>query len=516
MLPGDPTTPGYPSLPGVPRGDPHYASPKIPSVPISYEDAIPILRALNGYGPKASDFNEYWQGGGLYHKGIDYNIGPSPSNLALNLFNQQEYTITPIWNVIGVVNGTIPDEVLVIGNHRDAWILGGAADPNSGSAAINELVRSFGIAIKNGWKPRRTIVFASWDGEEYGLLGSTEWVEEYIPWLSASAVAYINCDVATGGSHFSTRASPTINQAIHEAASLVQSPNQTVPGQTIRDLWDGSIGVMGSGSDFTAFQDFAGISSMDMAFASGPGDPVYHYHSNYDSFAWMNKFNDPSYEHHTAITKLAGLIALSIAENPIIGFNATDFASHLEGYLGSIETLARKKSPSSLAKRGSSSSATMSTSSTSFPALHTSISRLVSASQKFDKYATSLRNELSTPIPWYRLWRKAQLYRAVRVVNHKYKNLERMFLYEEGLDSRPWFKHVVFAPGLWTGYSGATFPGLVEALNEEGGDGIGVKVCTPNSLAFPLSPFTMSTSPSSFLPLIFFQPIRHQAKDQAR
>lgn len=216
VAPGDPTTPGYPSKPGADRQPVDGAIPSIPSLPISYLDALPLLKALNGHGPKAKDFNKYWQGGGLGYKGIDYNIGPSPDHLALNLYNEQDYQITPLWNVIGIINGTIPDEVIVLGNHRDAWILGGAGDPNSGSAALNELVRSFGAALEAGWKPLRTIVLASWDGEEYGLVGSTEWVEEYLPWLSASTVAYLNVDVGTAGPHFTASAAPLLNKALIE------------------------------------------------------------------------------------------------------------------------------------------------------------------------------------------------------------------------------------------------------------------------------------------------------------
>ena len=135
----------------------------------------------------------------------------------MNLVNEQDYVTTPLWNVIGVINGTIPDEVIVLGNHRDAWIAGGAADPNSGSAALNELVRSFGVALSAGWRPLRTIVFASWDGEEYGLIGSTEWVEEYLPWISGSTVAYLNVDVGTRGPEFRLSAAPLLEQVVIEA-----------------------------------------------------------------------------------------------------------------------------------------------------------------------------------------------------------------------------------------------------------------------------------------------------------
>lgn len=175
VAPGDPTTPGYPSKPGVPREPVEGRIPSIPSLPISYIEALPILKSLNGHGPKASDFNKFWtKNAGLGYKGVKYNVGPSPDNLQLNLVNEQEYVTTPLWNVIGVINGTLADEVIILGNHRDAWIVGGAGDPNSGSAALNEVIRGFGQALRLGWKPLRTIVFASWDGEEYGLLGSTE------------------------------------------------------------------------------------------------------------------------------------------------------------------------------------------------------------------------------------------------------------------------------------------------------------------------------------------------------
>jgi N-acetylated-alpha-linked acidic dipeptidase len=153
---------------------------------------------------------------------VDYNIGPSPDHLVLNLVNEQEYVTTPLWNVIGIINGTLADEVIVLGNHRDAWIAGGAGDPNSGSAALNEVIRGFGVALQAGWKPLRTIVFASWDGEEYGLVGSTEWVEEYLPWLSGSAVAYLNVDVGTKGHDFKLSAAPLISRVVSQIRKLAR------------------------------------------------------------------------------------------------------------------------------------------------------------------------------------------------------------------------------------------------------------------------------------------------------
>lgn len=462
LLPGDPTTPGYPSKPGVPRLSPNDTIPGIPSIPISYADALPLLKALNGHGPKAKSFSKYWQGGGLGYLGVKYNIGPSPEGLVLNLVNEQEYVITPLWNVIGIINGSIADEVVVLGNHRDAWILGGAGDPNSGSAAMNEVVRAFGIALAQGWKPLRTIVLASWDGEEYGLIGSTEWVEEYLPWLNATAVAYLNVDVGTVGPNFKAAAAPLLNKALIETTKLVISPNQTIPGQTIHDAWDKRIRTMGSGSDFTAFQDFAGIPCIDMGFQARDEDPIYHYHSNYDSFYWMDTYGDPGWHYHVTIARLWALLAARIVETPIIQLNATDYALGLQKYMKTVEEKAHKASAAGkfINEQGLPFNV-------SFKALDFVIERFLNTSSVLDATAAELLETVTKdPLPWWRWWEKIRLYRRVKLVNDKYKTLERLFLYDKGLDGRPWFKHVVFAPGRWTGYAGATFPGLVEAIED--------------------------------------------------
>ncbi|OQE39136.1 hypothetical protein PENCOP_c007G06598 [Penicillium coprophilum] len=453
ILPGDPTTPGYASKPGCERQDPHNSIPSIPSLPVSYKEALPFLKALNGHGPKASEFNEFWQGGGLGYKGVEYNIGPSPEDVVINLHNLQEYVTTPLWNVIGTIKGHIPDEVVILGNHRDAWIAGGAGDPNSGSAALNEVVRSFGEALKAGWKPLRTVVFASWDGEEYGLLGSTEWVEEYLPWLSKANIAYLNVDVAAAGTNFEPRASPLLNKVIHDVTALVQSPNQTVRGQTIRDVWNGKIATMGSGSDFTAFQDFAGVASLDFGFGRGKNDPVYHYHSNYDSFAWMEKYGDKDFLYHQACTKLWALAAAQLVESPLLALNATDYSLGLGSYLDHI-----KPAADNLPEKTH----------FDFAPLDSAILEFQESAKAFDARAADLKSHLGDDVPWYHWWKKVRLWFQIRVVNAKYKGIERAFLYQPGLDGREWFKHVVFAPGIWTGYSGATYPGLVESL--EAGD----------------------------------------------
>ncbi|KAI9802473.1 MAG: hypothetical protein M1825_002858 [Sarcosagium campestre] len=487
MGPGDPTTPGYPSLPGAPRRDTNGSIPSIPSIPISYRDALPLLKALNGHGPNASSFNKYWQGGGLAYKDVEYNIGPSPDTLAVNLVNEQEYVTTPIWNVIGIINGSIPDEVVILGNHRDAWIAGGAGDPNSGSAALNEVIRSFGVALKGGWKPLRTVVFCSWDGEENNLIGSTEWVEEYLPWLAGSAVAYLNVDVGTVGPHFTAAAAPLLNKVLTAGTRAVQSPNQTERAQSVHDLWDKKIRTMGSGSDFTAFQDFAGIPCIDMGFITGKTDPIYHYHSNYDSFDWMRRFGDPGWRYHVTVTKLWSLIAASLIESPLIPFSAGDYAVALQRYLHDATAVPSSSSPLSSsqsqsqtataagpqpplnANKHQSSAAADSTAAAAedeslFPSLTRNLEDLRIAAEAFDAHVADLADRLREDVPWWKWWQRVRLFYQARAANAKYKLLERSFLHPPGLDDRPWYKHVVFAPGIWTGYSGKTFPGLVESL----------------------------------------------------
>lgn len=368
--------------------------------------------------------------------------------------NEQNYTITPAWNTIGIINGSISDEVVVLGNHRDAWIVGGAGDPNSGSAALNEVVRSFGAALSKGWKPQRTIVFASWDGEEYGLVGSTEWVEQYLPWLSHSAVAYLNVDVGTRGTLFQASAAPVLNRALIEITKEVQSPNQTVAGSSVYDLWDKHISTMGSGSDFTAFQDFAGIPSLDMGFGgTGPLDPIYHYHSNYDSHAWMSKYGDPTFVYHVTAAKLWALLAAKLVEEPVIAFNATEYALGLAKYLDSVKTRAQESGHAFASKAA-------------FSGLEKAIGKLTDVAESFDSHAARIAAAAASKHNSRTPAQSARLYADVRAVNVQYKYLERAFLYAKGLDSRNWFKHVVFAPGKWTGYAGATFPGLVEAIDE--------------------------------------------------
>lgn len=212
---------------------------------------------------------------------------------------------------------------------------------------------------------------------------------------------------------------------------------------------------MGSGSDFTAFQDFAGVPSIDMGFGFGGDSAVYHYHSNYDSFDWMTKYGDPSFEYHETIAKVWALVAAKLVETPVLQLNATRYAQGLRRYVDSVKAAA--KASENMKEDGDEV----------FALLDAAVSQFHFAATVHDGTAAELLQKLQDDdIPWWKWWERLRLYYVIRRVNTKYKFLERQFLYEGGLDGRPWFKHVVFAPGKWTGYAGATFPGIVEAIQE--------------------------------------------------
>jgi N-acetylated-alpha-linked acidic dipeptidase len=393
----------------------------------------------------------------------------------MNLYNEVEYKTTPIWNVIGVVNGTFANEVIVVGNHRDAWIAGGAGDPNSGSAVMNEVIRGVGKALEAGWKPFRTIVFASWDGEEYSLIGSTEWVEEYLPWLNQANVAYLNVDVGVKGPRFSAAAAPLLHRVLRDVTHLVPSPNQTIPGQMVGDVWDGKIRTMGSGSDFTAFQDYAGVPSIDIGFGCGMEDAVHHYHSNYDSFHWMSTYGDPGFVYHKAMAQILGLLLGELSNKILIQFNATDYADALDSYIDRVEakldatTMARNAEETPLSEdeivllrashrqHGDPVKGDSEAFREALNMVRKSIRQLRSRTVDVDSRAAWAERKLLEGIPWWRWWTSIRVGLVIARVNAVYRQLERNFLYQAGLDGRPWFKHVVFAPGLWTGYAGGEF-----------------------------------------------------------
>jgi N-acetylated-alpha-linked acidic dipeptidase len=270
-LPGDPSTPGYASKPGVNRTDPKDFIPSIPSLPISYRDAIPLLKSLNSGKLCGSELGEGWAGS---LEGVDYCVENTDKRPIVNLVNKVQFLYTPIYNVIGRITGKLPEEI-ILGNHRDAWVYG-AGDPTSGSAALNAVVAAFGKLVRRGWQPRRSLVFASWDAEEYGLVGSTEWVEDHAKHLTENAFAYLNVDIASVGDTLRMAASPLLDDILIQATRDVM----TNTGFSVYDTWKNTskghaeIGVLGSGSDYTGFLQLLGIASSDMGFINSKA--IYH------------------------------------------------------------------------------------------------------------------------------------------------------------------------------------------------------------------------------------------------
>lgn len=404
-------------------------------MPLSWRDAQPLLRALDGNGPSGAEINRTKWVGAL---DTGYNAGPAPG-VTLDMSNEMNDTITWLWDAVGIINGTNEDEVVIIGNHRDAWMIGGAADPNSGSAVMIELSRAFGALTKTGWKPKRTIVLCSWDGEEYGLVGSTEWVEEYVPWLAHANVAYVNLDTAVSGPVPGISATPDMHAIAIDVMKKVVFPYHNLTNVTMYDVWnevsDGKpeVGVLGSGSDYTSFLHNNGISSIDLGSDAGPEDPVYHYHSSYDSYHWMSTFADPTYVLHKAMAQYITLLAYHLANDDVLPLDAANYGVEMTSYLADLNT-------------------TISTAGADID-----LSSIVSAIGAFNTSATALMNLASSSSP-----------DTMALVNTRLRDYQRGFVSQGGLPTREYFRHVVFAPGLDTGYAPVTWPGVTEAV--EGGN----------------------------------------------
>ncbi|KAF2748982.1 glutamate carboxypeptidase 2 [Sporormia fimetaria CBS 119925] len=434
--PGDPTTPGYVSKEGVPRADKSNSVPRIPSIPISWLDAQPILSALNGFGTAGTEVNRTNWVGAI--PGVEYYTGEG-SGATISMSNKMEDNYTTIWNTVGIINGTNQDEVIIVGNHRDAWIIGGAADPNSGSAVLIELSKAFGKLLETGWKPARTIVLASWDAEEYGLVGSTEWVEEYIPWLKNAAVSYLNIDVAVSGPMPDFSATPDMHAISREIMKKVIWPYRNTTDRTLFDVWStesgGEIGVLGSGSDYTAFLH-RGIAAIDMGAGGGPGDPIYPYHSNYDSYHWMDTFGDPGFVHHKAMGQYLTLLLYHLATDEVLPLNPQDYVPELKAYFAELEDV--------VAEYGSDNTTL-------------DLSELESAISTFEEYSSQFVSLRQFAID-------SKNRDLITVQNHKARDFSRGFTSQGGLPEREFYQNLIFAPGLDTGYAPVTYPGVTESI----------------------------------------------------
>jgi N-acetylated-alpha-linked acidic dipeptidase len=443
-FPGDPTTPGIASVASLAESkrtlpEKSAQMPTIPVTPLSYHDATPILQHLGG-----PDSPREWQGSLPF----TYHVGPGPVRVKMHL--KQDYRFRTLWDVIGRVRGSeLPDEWVVAGNHRDAWVYG-AVDPNSGTAAMLESVHGVGELLKSGWKPKRTMIFASWDGEEEGLIGSTEWAEQHEAELAKSP-AYFNVDVAVSGQKFGASAVPSLKQFLRDVAKAVPAPkggmvyeswgkadqpggaapdvsadSRRPPAATVKS--DVGVGDLGSGSDYSAFQQHLGVPSTDIS-STGPYGV---YHSVFDNFAWFKKFGDPDFVYVQEMARFFGLEALRMAETDVLPYDYEEYGTEIVAYLDA----AKKRAENKFGDRALDFTAVM------------------AAARHFqDAGAKILSKQKNVPRDSARL-------------NEVLLSAERALLVPEGLPHRPWFRHAIYAPGEYTGYAAVVIPGVNEALDK--------------------------------------------------
>ena len=447
-FPGDPTTPGVASIPTLPdsqRISPQQSlqMPKIPVTPLSYHDVWPVLQHLSG-----PDSPRDWQGALPF----TYHVGPGPSKVKMHL--RQDYQFRTLWDVIGRVEGReVPDEWVVAGNHRDAWVYG-AVDPNSGTSAMLESVHGVGELLKTGWRPKRTLIFASWDGEEEGLIGSTEWVEQHEAQLS-NAAAYFNMDVAVSGPKFGASAVPSLKQFLRDITKVVPSPK----GGTVYEAWqkgaqpdapstqspteaigdsrrtpaaqvkgDVPVGDLGSGSDYTAFLQHLGIPSTDVS-SSGPYGV---YHSVFDNFAWFKKYGDPDFTYEQQIARVFVLEAVRMADADVLPYDYEEYAKEIASYLDA----AHKRAEDKFGEHG-----------LDFHAVD-------AAAHRFETAGVRILAKQKNP------------QQDATRLNQALRGAERAMLDPLGLPHRPWFRHMIYAPGEYTGYAAVVIPGVNEALDK--------------------------------------------------
>ena len=337
---GDVLTPGWASTKDAKTNptDNNPGLPNIPSMPLSWRDAQKLLQALKGHGQK---FDNYWgwQGG---VPDVEWWTGDKTSPI-VELQNELEEKVkNPIFNVMAAIQGTVePSKQIIVGNHRDSWCFG-AGDPASGTAVMLEVASILGDLRAQGWRPYRSIVFASWDAEEYNLIGSTEFVEDHLDELRRNAIAYLNVDVGVVGPNFHAAASPLFQHALLRVLDRVGDPRQNVSMRQVWDQQQKKLEGLGAGSDYVAFQDMAGTSSIDIGFTTEEPHG-YPYHSCYDTMEWMERYGDPGLEYHKVLAQIWVLLILELANEAIIPFNLNDYAAAILGYLGDLQSYSETK-----------------------------------------------------------------------------------------------------------------------------------------------------------------------------
>lgn len=463
LYPGDVLTPGYGATKDARRLDRKDAPTitKIPVLPISYEDAQPLLEALGG--PMAP---ESWRGG----LPISYHIGPGPAKVHLKL--EFDWQLKPAHDVIAMLKGSeFPDQWVLRGNHHDAWVHG-ASDPVSGMVALLEEARVVGELAKKGMQPKRTLVYCAWDAEEPGLIGSTEWVEDHLPEIRQKAVVYINTDgngrgfLGAGGSH-------SLQALVSEVAGDVTDPQTGVSVKERKMAYDLThsgkdtfqLDALGSGSDYTPFIQHAGIASLNLGF--GGEDEGGEYHTIYDTYTHYKRFKDPKMEYGLALANLAGRIVLRMANADVLPFEFKEWQATVAGYLEEVikETsdmrTAVEKHNSILEKNAFKLAADPTRPFTN-PSRKEPVPYL-----DFSPLQNQLANlkttiELLTAVDFTQ-WPEDKL----ASLNKKLMKMEQALTSESGLPRRGWYKHQIYAPGFYTGYGVKTLPGVREAVEQK-------------------------------------------------
>ena len=473
VYPGDPLTPGIGATKDAKRLDRKDAANllKIPVIPISYADALPLLQSLEGQVAP-----EGWRGA----LPITYHVGPSINKVHLKL--SFDWQVRPIHNIIAKMKGSeLPDQWVIRGNHHDAWV-NGAGDPVSGLAALMEEARSVGEMVKTGYKPKRTIMYCAWDGEEPGLLGSTEWVEYHADELQQKAVLYINSD-GNGRGFVDAGGSQALEPAFTEIVKDVQDPKTKVSVFDRKKSADiveaGSVQkkkeliakntfdleALGSGSDFSPFAQHIGIPSMNLGFGGEDGDGQYH--SIYDSYDLYKRFKDPTFEYGVALAKVAGRTTLRFANAETLPFDFRNLQKTISKYVTEVMALSNDMRENTavenqLIKEKYYSIANNVTASMLPPVAKAEVpflnfGSLQNAVAALEKAASSLNDAIT----------KADIPASKReALNQKLYKAEQTLLTKEGLPRRGWYRHAIYAPGFYTGYGVKTLPGIREAIEQ--------------------------------------------------
>jgi N-acetylated-alpha-linked acidic dipeptidase len=476
--PGDPLTPGVGATADAKRLPLAEAKSitKIPVLPLSYGDAQPLLAALGG--PMAP---ESWRGA----LALPYRVGAGPARV--HLLVKAYWNIKPVYDVIARIPGTEEADAWVVrGNHHDAWV-NGAQDPVSGQIALLEEARALGELVKQGWRPKRTIIYAAWDGEEPMLLGSTEWAEAHGEELRQHGVAYINTDGNDRG-YLAMEGSHTLERLVNDVAREIEDPEARVSAwqrdqfraiataksdeerEQLRSRRDLRMRALGSGTDYTAFVDHLGVASLNLAYEGEDKEGIYH--SIYDDFYWYTHFSDRDFVYGRALSQTVGTIVLRLADADLLPFDFVNFADTMRQYATELKKLAEHKRSEAIERnRQLEDGLFQAINDPRHPRVppareevppHLNFAPLENAVDKLNRSAQRYQTELER-------WDTAQDIApgGLADVNRTLMESERRLTDEAGLPRRPWYKHMIYAPGVYTGYDPKTMPGIREAIEQK-------------------------------------------------